>query len=84
MAIGFMARCREMNIRIPEDLSIMGFDDIVLSNYTTPKLSTVKQDFNRIGYTAFEEVVRMLENRNHGYHKLLSFEIVDRETIKMQ
>lgn len=84
MAIGFMTRCRELNIRIPEDISIIGFDDIVLSSYTTPRLSTVRQDFTKIGYTAFEEVIKMLENQTHGYHKILSYEIVDRETIKMQ
>ncbi|ANS76684.1 LacI family transcriptional regulator [Paenibacillus yonginensis] len=84
MAIGFMSRCRELNVRIPEDLSIMGFDDIVLSSYTTPKLSTVRQDFSKIGYTAFEQVVKMLENRTAGYHKILPFEIIDRETVKVQ
>lgn len=84
MAIGFMSRCRELNVRIPEDLSIMGFDDIVLSSYTTPKLSTVRQDFTKIGYTAFEQVVNMLEHRPGGYHKILPFEIVDRETVKVQ
>lgn len=84
MAIGFMTRCRELNIRIPEDISIMGFDDIVLSSYTTPRLSTVRQDFTKIGYSAFEEVIKMLENQTPGYHKILSFEIVDRETIMVQ
>ncbi|MBS5912907.1 LacI family transcriptional regulator [Paenibacillus macerans] len=84
MAIGFMTRCRELGIAIPDQLSIMGFDDIVLSSYTTPRLSTVKQDFTKIGYSAFEQVVNMLEKQTAGYHKILPFEIVDRETIKVQ
>lgn len=84
MAIGFMTRCRELGVSIPERLSIMGFDDIVLSSYTTPKLSTVRQDFEKIGYSAFEEVVKMLENRTEGFHKFLSFEVIDRESVKVQ
>ncbi|GGF90482.1 LacI family transcriptional regulator [Paenibacillus aceti] len=82
MAIGFMNRCKELGLRIPEDISIMGFDDIVLSSYTTPKLSTVCQDFASIGFTALEQVVKMLEDNLPGYHKILPFKIVDRESIK--
>lgn len=81
MAIGFMNRCRVLGIQIPGNISVMGFDDIVLSSYTTPKLSTISQNFAGIGYSALEQVVKMLENNTHGYHKILPFKIVDRETI---
>jgi DNA-binding LacI/PurR family transcriptional regulator len=81
MAIGFMNRCKDLGKRIPEDFSIMGFDDIVLSSYTTPKLSTVCQDFVGIGFAALEQVVKMLENDLPGYHKILPFKIVDRNSI---
>ncbi|MFE4711198.1 MULTISPECIES: LacI family DNA-binding transcriptional regulator [Bacillales] len=83
MAIGFMNRCRELGLQIPGNISILGFDDIVLSSYTTPKLSTISQDFAGIGYSALEQVVKMLENNTPGYHKILPFKIVDRETIML-
>ncbi|GIP21943.1 LacI family DNA-binding transcriptional regulator [Paenibacillus sp. J22TS3] len=84
MAIAFMSRCRELGIRIPEDLSVMGFDDIILSSYTTPRLSTVRQDFYGSAYSAFEQVIHMLEKNEPGYQKILPFEVVDRESVKMQ
>jgi LacI family transcriptional regulator len=84
MAIGVMSKCKELGIRIPEDLSIMGFDDISLCNYVTPKLSTVRQNFTELGFAALEQVVRMLENKATGFQKIISFEIVDRESINVQ
>ncbi|WP_068620921.1 LacI family DNA-binding transcriptional regulator [Paenibacillus tuaregi] len=84
MAIAFMSRCRELGVRIPEDLSVMGFDDIILSSYTTPRLSTVRQDFYGSAYSAFEQVIYMLEKNAPGYQKILPFEVVDRESVKVQ
>ncbi|CQR54095.1 LacI family DNA-binding transcriptional regulator [Paenibacillus riograndensis] len=81
MAIGVMKRITELGLRVPEDISLMGFDDIVLCSYTTPKLSTIRQDFVGLGYAALEQVVKMLERNTPGYNKILPFSIVDRETI---
>ncbi|OZB90627.1 LacI family DNA-binding transcriptional regulator [Paenibacillus sp. XY044] len=80
MAIGFMNRCRELNVRIPEQLSVIGFDDIVLSSYTSPKLTTVRQDFKRMAFTAFEQVIHLLEHSGTGRHLKIPFHVVDRET----
>lgn len=82
MAIGFMSRCRELGVRIPEDLSILGFDDIVLSSYTTPKLSTIRQNFHKLSYQACKQVIQILEKEEKGYHTMMPFRIVDRESVK--
>jgi LacI family transcriptional regulator/LacI family purine nucleotide synthesis repressor len=83
MAIGFMRRCHELGIQIPDQISLMGFDDIVLSSYMMPKLSTVRQDFHEISFTAFEQVIDILENKQKGTHIFVPFKIVDRDTIKV-
>jgi LacI family transcriptional regulator/LacI family purine nucleotide synthesis repressor len=82
MAIGFMNRCREIGVHIPEDISILGFDDIILSSYTTPKLSTVRQNFHKLAYQACIQVIEILEKDQKGKHEMMPFKIVDRETIK--
>ncbi|WP_438348772.1 LacI family DNA-binding transcriptional regulator [Paenibacillus sp. FA6] len=82
MAIGFMNRCREIGVRIPEDISIIGFDDIVISSYTTPKLSTVRQNFHKLAYQASKHVINILEKDEKGKSIMMPFKIVDRETIK--
>ena len=43
-AISAIAECRDRNIRIPEDLSIIGFDDLPMSASVEPALSTIRQD----------------------------------------
>lgn len=81
MAIGFMSRCRELGISIPEKLSVIGFDDIVLSSYTTPKLTTIHQDFEKMAFLAFEQVIRILEKKAAGQHQKIPFHLVDRESV---
>jgi DNA-binding LacI/PurR family transcriptional regulator len=55
-AIGAMHAARELRIRVPDDLSIVGFDDIEFASYTNPPLTTIHQPIHRKG----EEAVRLL------------------------
>lgn len=82
MAIGFMNRCRELGISVPDQLSVIGFDDIILSSYTTPKLTTVKQDFKYMGSSAFEQMIRIIENKEEGFTEIVPYEFVERESVK--
>jgi len=56
MAIGVMRAAYEAGRRVPDELSIVGFDGIELSEFTSPPLTTVQQDFHRAG----TELVRLL------------------------
>lgn len=64
MALGFMAAARELGRRIPDDLSIVGYDDEPGSEYYAPPLTTVHQDFGLIGQRAFELALRLIERRD--------------------
>ncbi|SEH91478.1 DNA-binding transcriptional regulator, LacI/PurR family [Mycolicibacterium rutilum] len=61
MAIGVMHAFAEAKVRVPDDVSIVGFDDIPESGYLNPALTTVKQDFRVLGQRAIELVARSLE-----------------------
>lgn len=56
MAFGLMRALHEAGRRVPEDVSIVGFDGIALSEFSSPPLTTVRQDFHRIGH----ELVRLV------------------------
>ncbi|MGI6877475.1 LacI family DNA-binding transcriptional regulator [Microbacterium sp. gxy059] len=56
LAIGLIRACVEGGIRVPEDLSVVGFDDIDVAGYLTPALTTVRQPFAELG----GEAVRLL------------------------
>ncbi|PJJ55211.1 LacI family DNA-binding transcriptional regulator [Compostimonas suwonensis] len=62
MALGFMAAARERGRRIPDDLSVIGYDDEPGSEFFTPPLTTVHQDFAFIGRRAFEFTQHLIES----------------------
>ena len=57
-AIGAMGAIREAGLRIPEDISVIGFDDIALSAYTQPALTTLHVPRRELAATAFRSLLR--------------------------
>lgn len=67
MALGVIKAARNLGKRVPEDLSVVGYDDILLASYSTPSLTTIAQDKFRMGYEAGRLLVQMLEGENHSH-----------------
>ena len=53
LAHSAMFYCNELGLRVPEDISIMGHDDIPLCRYTTPPLTSIRQNRPALGKSAF-------------------------------
>jgi LacI family transcriptional regulator len=66
IAVGAMRAARERGVRVPEDLSIVGFDDIKYATVVSPRLTTVRQPLAEMGRTAVGLVLRLLEGRRSG------------------
>ena len=77
IAIGALMTCRERGIRVPQDLSIIGFDNIETSQYVTPALTTVHQPKLRIGQLAMEMLLERMAGRTVE-NQLLTTEMVVR------
>jgi LacI family transcriptional regulator len=60
-AIGLMREAYERNVRIPEDLSVIGFDDIRLAEFTTPPLTTVQMSQRELAQIAFQALLNEVE-----------------------
>jgi len=60
MAIGAMRACRACGRRVPEDVSVVGFDDVDLAAYVDPPLTTLAQSTAEMGRWAFERLARQL------------------------
>jgi LacI family transcriptional regulator len=60
-AIGILHAARELGIRVPEDLSIIGFDDIPSASATTPPLTTVRQPLTEMAVKATELLIAVVE-----------------------
>ena len=61
-AVGAYNAAQERGLRIPEDISIIGYDGIPVSRALYPKLTTLKQDTKQIGRKAAEELTALIEN----------------------
>lgn len=68
-AIGAYHAAKELNLQIPRDLAIIGFDDIPNSAYFTPPLTTVSQPFERAGEEAISVILRDLGMPDPGFDK---------------
>jgi DNA-binding LacI/PurR family transcriptional regulator len=60
-AIGACWALREAGIRVPEDVSVMGFDDIPAAGFNSPRLTTVRQPLERMGQIAAKTLVDRIE-----------------------
>jgi LacI family transcriptional regulator len=64
IAIGTMRAARSRGLRIPEDISIVGFDDVEHATIVTPRLTTVRQPLAEMGRTAVSLLIRLLEHQS--------------------
>jgi DNA-binding LacI/PurR family transcriptional regulator len=64
MAIGVLRAARELGLLVPEDLSVVGFDDIDISQHTNPPLTTVHQPIREKGETAVRLLLAVIERRD--------------------
>lgn len=87
-AIVIMRALHDMGIRIPEDVSVLGFDDVELSAILEPPLSTVRQPFYQFGITAGNALINQIEYKNANgvlppsKRYILDHEVVVRKSTK--
>lgn len=60
MGIGVLRAAAERNIRVPSELSVIGFDDILMSRYVYPALTTVGQSILQLGESAAELLLQRI------------------------
>ncbi|WP_246704647.1 LacI family DNA-binding transcriptional regulator [Rhizobium sp. P32RR-XVIII] len=80
-ALGFLEAAREMNVRIPEDMSLTGADDIPFAQFSGVELTTTRPPRRKMGVCAAEMLVRMIKGENlTGEAHIFSTELVIRRT----
>ena len=79
MALGVMRALAERGLRVPRDVSIVGFDDVPEAGYYTPPLSTVRQDFGKVGRQALNTLIdRMSGAIETGFRVRIAPELIIR------
>ncbi|MCH4876074.1 LacI family transcriptional regulator [Pseudomonas sp. TMW22090] len=81
MAIGALKRIRQSGLRVPEDISLVGFDDIPFAAYCDPPLTTISQPAAAFGQRAVEMLIALIEKKPLAErHVVLPFELTLRES----
>jgi LacI family xylobiose transport system transcriptional regulator len=80
MAIGVMWASREVGLRVPEDLSVVGFDDLDVAPHSNPPLTTVHQPIRQKGEESAKLLLRMIASPDleRPEHKVLETRLIIR------
>ena len=79
-ALGFIKRVLELGYKVPDDIAIVGFDDIEQSEYANVPLTTIHQPVERIGAAAINKLIALIEGESPAYQTILKPELVVRES----
>ncbi|BCZ47761.1 transcriptional regulator RbsR [Clostridium gelidum] len=83
IAIGAINAVKEAGLSVPDDISIIGFDDIEVARYITPKLTTIRQNCNEIGKTAVDLLVEQINQKAKlKINKIIPVELIERDSCK--
>ncbi|NLU31283.1 MAG: LacI family transcriptional regulator [Clostridiaceae bacterium] len=83
MAVGAMRYFYENGIRVPDDVSIIGFEDTCLAEFSNPQLTTIDRNKRRLGLEACRLMLSKLENPKRGFQDIVvPFSLVIRGSVK--
>jgi DNA-binding LacI/PurR family transcriptional regulator len=78
MALGILHALHIRGVRVPEDVSVVGFDDMPESAFFYPALTTVRQDFDEVGRTALRRLIAILDKREEDLRATITPELIVR------
>lgn len=81
MAVGAMNACSNLDIKVPQDVSIIGCDNTMIANISNPRLCSVDLDMNGIGKRAAEEMLKIIDNNSaQGKNITIKTKLIVRES----
>ncbi|MDS0528263.1 LacI family transcriptional regulator [Clostridium sp. SHJSY1] len=82
MAVGVLNACKKLDINVPNDLSLIGYDNIDLSEFVEPKLTTIDQNMFLLGTNASSLLLEKISNNNeHSKRVILNNSLIERDTV---
>lgn len=81
MAIGAIRAIRDAGLRVPEDISVIGFDGIDIGNYMVPRLTTIRQHSEKIASRSVEIILKNIDGDMMAVHEIEPFYLVTGESV---
>lgn len=80
-AIGLLASCWQQGVQVPDDISVVGFDDLDAAKYATPTLTTIHQPRQQLGRLAMEMTLDLM-NSKETHNRRLTCDLVVRQSTR--
>ena len=81
MAVGAIRALHEKGMRVPEDVSVIGFDGLEVGSYLVPKLSSVVQPAQMMAQRSVEILISQIKGESDAVHETVPFELWERESV---
>lgn len=81
MALGAIRALRDMGKRVPEDISVVGYDGIVIGQYSLPRLTTIQQDTQQLAERGVDTLLRGIIFNGRPVHELIPFRLIQGESV---
>ena len=81
MAIGAIRAIRDLGRRVPDDISVVGYDGIPLSQFSLPRLTTVRQDTQQLARQAVDLLLDNLQRPRPPVHSVVPFQLIHGESV---
>ena len=76
LALGALIECRSLGMSIPEDISIVGFDNLELSRHSSPPLTTIDVPSHEMGENAAQYILGKLNNEDFPLHNPVEYQLI--------
>lgn len=80
MAIGAISYLTNRGLKVPEDISVMGVDDIQDAAFTSPALTTIRHDLFEVGSRSFQRLLGIFRQEIEACHELMPVSLLERES----
>ena len=82
MAIGAISAICDYGLRVPQDISVVGFDGIQIGEYYCPKITTIEQNAKQLAKRSYEMLVECIEQNAPARHEYIPFRLKCRQSVR--
>ena len=79
--VNITAALHDLGKRVPEDISVMGYDGVAIGQYSLPRLTTVRQDTQKLAERGVDALLRGITRNSPPVHELVPFQIIEGESV---
>ena len=81
IAFGAIRALKDIGLRVPEEVSVIGFDGLTMAKYSVPRLSTIQQDTAMLAKKSVDDLLMRISYGGPAVHELIPYEYIEGESV---